>query len=612
MAKDPTSSVKKLLIITLASCFISACFFISCKKEKSCEGCSNGNHPPVADAGNDTIVRLPVDSVLLNGSLSTDPDGTITTYNWTKIKGPSSSTILKPNLQKAMVKALSTGTYQFELTVTDDGGLSARDTVQVIVNSTTQTNRPPVANAGSDQTISSPASTVTLDGSASFDPDNNITYYSWTKISGPPSFSFANSSAVQTEAIYLEPGTYQFELKVTDAEGLFSMDTVQVIITALVNNNCARSQTRIGSLSLPRQGVLIQSAGNKILFAGGEGPANTISSRVDIYDLSTQSWSTANLSVARNAMGAVTLGSKIYFAGGNNGSPSSRIDIYDASSDTWSTAELSEPREDVIAVAAGNKVVLAGGYNNGTKVDIYNQLTGTWSTATLSKPMAETAFHGYYSFFQSGYISVADKIYFTGNNISIGSNSVDVYDASNNTWSTQFISPNQFAADMAVSSGNKIYFSGSPQGSAAPDYNYAKTLEVYDVTSNGWSSVNMSSSRAYMGAISGDDKIFWAGGFDSSWLLYGEQSYRQLNNIEIYDVKTGLHSFHNLPQSDWFVKALKTNNKIFFYYKASTEIYDISTHSWTSCTSLLFQPFAIDNIIYQVGADNSGVWKLEF
>src|SRR5215203_3808240 len=569
MAKDPTSSVKKLLIITLASCFISACIFISCKKEKSCEGCSNGNHPPVADAGNDTIVRLPVDSVLLNGSLSTDPDGTITTYNWTKIKGPSSSTILKPNLQKAMVKALSTGTYQFELTVTDDGGLSARDTVQVIVNSTTQTNRPPVANAGSDQTISSPASTVTLDGSASFDPDNNITYYSWTKISGPPSFSFANSSAVQTEAIYLETGTYQFELKVTDAEGLFSMDTVQVIITALVNNNCARSQTRIGSLSLPRQGVLIQSAGNKILFAGGEGPANTISSRVDIYDLSTQSWSTANLSVARNAMGAVTLGSKIYFAGGNNGSPSSRIDIYDASSDTWSTAELSEP-------------------------------------------MAETAFHGYYSFFQSGYISVADKIYFTGNNISIGSNSVDVYDASNNTWSTQFISPNQFAADMAVSSGNKIYFSGSPQGSAAPDYNYAKTLEVYDVTSNGWSSVNMSSSRAYMGAISGDDKIFWAGGFDSSWLLYGEQSYRQLNNIEIYDVKTGLHSFHNLPQSDWFVKALKTNNKIFFYYKASTEIYDISTHSWTSCTSLLFQPFAIDNIIYQVGADNSGVWKLEF
>ena len=113
------------------------------------------------------------------------------------------------------------GTYRFELKVTDNGGLSAKDTVQVIVNDSASTNRPPVANAGADQTITLPTNTVTLNGSGSTDPDNNITSYTWTKISGPSSFNIANANAVQTQVTNLVQGIYQFELKVTDAGGLF-------------------------------------------------------------------------------------------------------------------------------------------------------------------------------------------------------------------------------------------------------------------------------------------------------------------------------------------------------------------------------------------------------
>jgi hypothetical protein len=72
------------------------------------------------------------------------------------------------------------------LKVTDDGGLSAKDTVQIVVNNPSQPNRPPVANAGSDQTIILPTNSVNLDGSSSNDPDNNITTTHGQKFQGPP------------------------------------------------------------------------------------------------------------------------------------------------------------------------------------------------------------------------------------------------------------------------------------------------------------------------------------------------------------------------------------------------------------------------------------------
>ncbi len=98
-------------------------------------------------------------------------------------------------------------------------------------------NKPPVANAGSDQTITLPINAVTLDGSKSTDPDNNITGYVWRNISGPSGFTIANANAVQTQLNNLVQGVYIIELKVTDAGGLSSKDTVQVTVNAAVSSS---------------------------------------------------------------------------------------------------------------------------------------------------------------------------------------------------------------------------------------------------------------------------------------------------------------------------------------------------------------------------------------
>ena len=164
------------IVLYLSVIVATVISFDSCKKKDiSCENCNETNKPPIASAGPDQVITLPTDSLLLDGSASSDPDGTISVWLWTKISGPASFNINNTSAPKTVVKNLVQGVYQYELTVKDDKGLSAKDTTQVIVNDLSQPNHPPVANAGTDQTVTLPTNSVNLDGSGSTDPDNNIT-----------------------------------------------------------------------------------------------------------------------------------------------------------------------------------------------------------------------------------------------------------------------------------------------------------------------------------------------------------------------------------------------------------------------------------------------------
>ena len=120
--------------------------YISCQKELSCEDCKS-YQPPIANAGKDTTIVLPVDFVTLDGSASSDPDGTISEWLWTKVSGPASFIITKTsgvktvvknitnaNAVQAQVTNLAQGVYLFELKVTDAGGLFSKDTMQITVN----------------------------------------------------------------------------------------------------------------------------------------------------------------------------------------------------------------------------------------------------------------------------------------------------------------------------------------------------------------------------------------------------------------------------------------------------------------------------------------------
>jgi hypothetical protein len=103
------------------------------------------------------------------------------------------------------------------------------------VGSTTLTvedvNQEPVADAGTDQTVSA-GDTVTLDASGSNDPDGSIASYSWTQTTGS-SISLSDASAAQptfTAPSVSAATTLEFEVEVTDDDGATDTDTVSVTV----------------------------------------------------------------------------------------------------------------------------------------------------------------------------------------------------------------------------------------------------------------------------------------------------------------------------------------------------------------------------------------------
>jgi hypothetical protein len=197
-----------------------------------------GNLPPVANAGSDKIVEEGTMDVALDGSGSSDSDGTITSYLWTQTEGPSvvlSSTNTAAVSFDAPIVSNDT-LLKFNLTVTDNGGATNSDTVAVTIK---DANQPPIANAGSDQSVNE-STIVTLDGSTSNDPDGDLPLsYVWKQTAGAHNVTLIGANT--DNATFTAPNVsssgdiLSFSLNVTDVKGLASSSIDSVSIT--VNDN---------------------------------------------------------------------------------------------------------------------------------------------------------------------------------------------------------------------------------------------------------------------------------------------------------------------------------------------------------------------------------------
>jgi len=112
--------------------------------------------------------------------------------------------------------------YQYLLTVTDDDGATASDTITVSVNPLP--NLAPYANAGADVILTLPVNATTLIGSGT-DADGTIVSYAWEKIAGPASGNISGTNADTAQLSGLVQGVYQYLLTVTDNGGSTATDT---------------------------------------------------------------------------------------------------------------------------------------------------------------------------------------------------------------------------------------------------------------------------------------------------------------------------------------------------------------------------------------------------
>jgi hypothetical protein len=197
------------------------------------------NQPPAVNAGADKTVSLPNAVVALNGSARDDglpsPPSTMTT-TWSKISGREDSAggtvvFADPSSPATTATFGADGIYVLRLTATD-GAVTVSDDVTITVNPA-PVNKAPVVNAGTDRTITLPA-TASLAGTASDDglpsPPAKMTF-AWSKVSGPGTVTFGNGSALSTTASFSAAGTYTLRLAASDS-ALTSTDNVVVTVNA--------------------------------------------------------------------------------------------------------------------------------------------------------------------------------------------------------------------------------------------------------------------------------------------------------------------------------------------------------------------------------------------
>ncbi|KAJ3609007.1 hypothetical protein NHX12_023534 [Muraenolepis orangiensis] len=170
------------------------------------------NKAPVAAAGPEKELTLPVDRTVLDGSKSSD-DQEITTYHWTQSSGPGGVKIENAEGAVATVTGLQVGTYQFALTVTDERNLQKQDL-------------PPWAHVLPSPAVVLPVRTATLDGSHSTDDQGGVSYL-WTRDESSPAAGHVLNGSDHQPVLFLGnlvEGKYTFSLTVTDSKGQTSTD----------------------------------------------------------------------------------------------------------------------------------------------------------------------------------------------------------------------------------------------------------------------------------------------------------------------------------------------------------------------------------------------------
>ncbi|MHC4366194.1 MAG: PKD domain-containing protein [Planctomycetota bacterium] len=194
---------------------------------------------PHADAGPDQHLERPALVTLDGSGSSTYESSGVMTFQWTQVGGPpvelNDYTVVRPTFTPEPQSE-----YRFEVVLNDGIESSRPDEVTITIH-----NRPPIADAGPDQTIDLIPPVVTLDGSGSHDLGGEAITYLWSQTAGP-SVELNDHTSVKPTFAPESAGEYQFELIVNDGVSSSEPNEVAIVVRNLppVANAGADQSTR--------------------------------------------------------------------------------------------------------------------------------------------------------------------------------------------------------------------------------------------------------------------------------------------------------------------------------------------------------------------------------
>jgi hypothetical protein len=224
---------------------------------------ANINHAPTAQApANMTVPEGSLLSLIGQGNDTDTEEQSDLTYAWQQT-GPVAGPVI-PGANLNFIAPLVTAggnpdakiTLTFRLTVTDPNGAADSHTVEVVV---ANVDHAPTAIAGGNLTVNEAAS-VTLNGSASSDPDGDALAFAWVQVTGPAvMLNDANTAFPSFTAPFVNGAgaTLKFQLNVIDGFGEVNSATMCVTVKNINDPPiCDGAQPSIASLWPPNHSMV--------------------------------------------------------------------------------------------------------------------------------------------------------------------------------------------------------------------------------------------------------------------------------------------------------------------------------------------------------------------
>lgn len=264
--------------------------------------------------------------------------------------------------------------------------------------------------------------------------------------------------------------------------------------------------------------------GAKVYLIGGTSARSSQEGRVDIYDTTRNTWSTAKpLPTPRTFLCGTELDGKLYVIGGTGEHGRTRVvERYDPTTDRWERlTDLNTSRTHVAAVAFQGKIYVLGGFlgkeeegRTGTRsVEVYDPATNRWSNG----PPLPLGLHGHVAVVLGGKIHVLgdDDFHFAlegqewkprarhpvglfaegavvdGKLYVTGGSSADFrptwrYEPRTDRWTRGADSPTPRYHFQLATVGDKIYTFGGVKVTDGPGPRCLSKVDCYDPAKNRW------------------------------------------------------------------------------------------------------------------------------
>ncbi len=315
-------------------------------------------------------------------------------------------------------------------------------------------------------------------------------------------------------------------------------------------------------------------------------------------------WRYTNLSEPKSYMGSATLGNKVYFAGGNNGTElSTEVEVFDPATGTWDIAgNISEPREIIGgSITCGSKIFFAGGFDETVSfdvVDIYDTQTKGWSVEHLSVDRFSLAAvsHGNMVMFAGG-------VHFPDPYGPVFQNTIDIYNIGSGLWTLDYLSESRMGMAATVVGDIAIFAGGMHWNNSDDEFITSDRVDIYNFTTKTWSQASLSQARAYASAVAVGSKVIIAGGVTSI--------DHPTNRVDIYDTSTGIWTTASLTKPRCAVdNAAVVSGKAYFAgggnfmgsgFNSPSDVLDIYDEASNTWSVMKLQTARVEHTVTGVG-----------